>query len=462
MRIINFSPFWLFILGMFMAGCNNKTKEVIPENSGLAGQLEATEYNSSMPATTTSVFNGLSAASDGKIYYALATHIMDTAAQIYVMDPQSGAIEHLADLSEICGEKDKKVVAQGKVHVNFYESEGKLYFATHMGYYEVKDGLEEVGVPKNGFAPYPGGHFLSFDLSTREFKDIVIAPDKEGIITMNMDKDRGVLYGITWPTGLLLRYTLSDNKLENLGPTTMGKGEAGKVGQDYRVICRSIVVNPDNGTIYFTNSEGQIRYLNFGETELKTVENVGLNRDYFGKYDVRATRSMGYNWRQAFWNKSDKKIYALHGSSGYLFRFDPETADVEVLERLASQQSKKIGMYDAFDFGYLSFALGPDGHTVFYLTSAPSVKGMKDLNRGRTESKGVGLRSEDIELHLITYDINKKEYKDHGPVYLKDGQSPILVNSIAIGSDGTVYALGRIRDGNHGRSDLISIPNPLK
>lgn len=462
MKVLSGLPLWFFFLGVLLSGCNNKKTEAeteIPDSSHL---LEATAYNSSMSATTTATFNGLSAASDGKIYYALATHIMDTAAQIFVMDPQNGSIEHLADLSEICGEKDKKVVAQGKVHVNFYEAKGKLFFATHMGYYEVKDGLEEVGIPKNGFGPYPGGHFLSFDLSTREFKDLGIAPGGEGIITMNIDKDREVLYGITWPAGLLLRYTLSENKLENLGPTTMGKGEAGKVGQDYRVICRSIVVNPDNGTIYFTNSEGQIKYLSFGETELKTVENVGLNRDYFGKYDVNATRSMGYNWRQAFWNTSDKKIYALHGSSGYLFRFDPETANVEVLERLASRQSKKTGMNDAFDFGYLSFMQGPDGHTIFYLTSAPSAKGMQDLNRGRTESKGVGLSSEDIELHLITYDINREEYKDHGPVYLKDGQSPILVNSITIGSDGTIYALGRIRDGGSGRSDLIGIPNPLK
>lgn len=232
--------------------------------------LIATDYYSPMMIPTVASYNGLSSASDGKIYYALPTDLMDKAAQLFAYDPRSGSIEHLADLTEICGENGKRLVAQGKVHVNFYEVGGKLYFATHLGYYVVTNDLEEIGVPKDGFSPYSGGHFLSFDLSTKKFQDLGIAPNKEGIITMSADSERGVLYGITWPTGILLRYNLSDNRLEDLGPTTKGNGEAGEVGKDYRVVCRSIVVNPDDGTIYLTNSEGEIKYLKFGEKELST------------------------------------------------------------------------------------------------------------------------------------------------------------------------------------------------
>ncbi|MBW7891055.1 MAG: hypothetical protein H3C48_08540 [Chitinophagaceae bacterium] len=54
MKILSCSFFWFFVLSVFVAGCNNKTTEASTENPGLSGQLEAIEYHSSMPATTTS------------------------------------------------------------------------------------------------------------------------------------------------------------------------------------------------------------------------------------------------------------------------------------------------------------------------------------------------------------------------------------------------------------------------
>lgn len=170
---------------------------------------------------------------------------------------------------------------------------------------------------------------------------------------------------------------------------------------------------------------------------------------------------MGYHWRQAFWNMTDKKIYGLNGTSGYLFSYDPATAKVEVLERLTSLPSKKAGMFDAFDFGYLSFALGPDGHTIFYLTSAPSNRDPGSLNLNPRHVLSTGLKTENIDLHLITFDLNTETYKDHGPVFLNNGASPFLVNSITFGMDNAVYALGRIRDKENIRTDLMRIPNPL-
>jgi hypothetical protein len=67
------------------------------------------------------------------------------------------------------------------------------------------------------------------------------------------------------------------------------------------------------------------------------------------------------------------------------------------------------------------------------------------------ESKGIE------DLHLITYDIPGGRYIDHGAIYFADGQRPSYVNSIAVGNDGTVYALSRITEGGKTRTDLISI-----
>jgi hypothetical protein len=62
------------------------------------------------------------------------------------------------------------------------------------------------------------------------------------------------------------------------------------------------------------------------------------------------------------------------------------------------------------------------------------------------------------DLHLITWDTRTGTYKDHGPVFLEDGARPTYVNSIAIGRDGTVYTLGRVKRGDKVMGDLIKIP----
>ena len=81
-------------------------------------RITATVYNSGFEHSH-DTYNGLSSASDGKIYYVLCSELMDVAGQFYCFDPVTGKIEHLGDLTELCGEKDMKVVAQGKSHVNF-------------------------------------------------------------------------------------------------------------------------------------------------------------------------------------------------------------------------------------------------------------------------------------------------------------------------------------------------------
>ena len=47
------------------------------------------------------------------------------------------------------------------------------------------------------------------------------------------------------------------DKMRNLGPISQ-KGEAGVVGKDYRVICRSMFIDDKTGLAYFSTSEGDI------------------------------------------------------------------------------------------------------------------------------------------------------------------------------------------------------------
>ena len=426
-------------------------------SSGSAPKLVARTYNSGFPQAH-DTYNGLSAAGDGRIYYVLSSEAYDVGAQMFVFDPATQRIRQLGDLTEACGEKGRKTIVQGKSHVNFVESAGKLYFATHIGYYSIIDGMEKMGIPPNGWKPYPGGHLLALDMQTGKCDDLAVAPNREGVLAMNMDTLRGRIFGLTWPSGMFFRFDLATRNLKNFGKIC-AEGENGK-GAAYRTICRSIAVNPDDGSAYFTTSEGTILRYRTDRDALETIAGEDLKKDYFGLYDPTSPGHMGYNWRQTIWQPAGQMIYGVHGNSGYLFRFDPRGPQVEVLERLTSVPSRRSGMFDQFSYGYLGFTLGPDGHTLHYLTGGPiyvdgkRVKGKDSTAMG--EAKGLE------DLHLITYDIPAARYTDHGAIFFQNGQRPLYVNSIAVGLDGTVYFLSRITEGGTTRTDLVSVPGLLK
>src|SRR4051794_4364449 len=422
----------------------------------LAQSLKADIHDSGFPPGH-DTYNGLSTASDGRIYYVLSTEGYDSGAHMFVFDPGSARSRDLGDLTEACGEKGKKTIVQGKSHVNFVEAGGKLYFATHVGYYTIIDGMEKMGVPPKGYQPYPGGHLLAYDMASGKFDDLGIAPEREGILSMNMDTTRGRIYGLTWPTGRFFRFNLDRRDFKDFGPVC-AQGEDGK-GPRYRTICRSIAIDPADGSAYYTDAEGTIHRYRYETDAVEVVHGDDMRKDYFGLYYPTSPGHMGYNWRQVVWVPSQRQVYGVHGNSGYLFRFDPQAERVEVLDRITSLPSQRAGMFDQFSYGYLGFTLGPDGRTLYYLTGGPVyVAGKRVAGKTKTamgESKGIE------NLHLVTYDVPSGHFADHGAIFFADGQRPSYVNSIAVGQDGTVYALSRITEGGKTRTDLMSIPASL-
>jgi hypothetical protein len=418
-----------------------------------SSRLIARVYDSGF-ADAHDTYNGIGAASDGRIYYVLSSERHDVAGQMFVLDPASGRPRHVADLDEAAGQKVLHVIAQGKSHVNFVEAGGKLYFATHIGFYSIVDGMETMGIPPTGFSRYPGGHLLSYDLATGRIDDLATAPQQEGVLTMNVDGRRQRVYALTWPGGWFFRYDLASRELKTLG-RFFEQGENGK-GAEYRTICRSLAVDPEDGSVYFTRGEGTILRYRYDRDAVEPVRGDDLKKDYFGQYDAASPGHMAYNWRQTAYRAADRLFYGVHGNSGYLFSFDPRAERVEVLDRITSEPSRRSGMFDQFSYGYLGFTLGPDGRTLYYLTGGPVYEGGRRVAGKSSTAKGEAKGTED--LHLVTYDIPERRYTDHGAVFYADGGRPSYVNSIAVGRDGTVYTIARIprSDGGY-RVDLISV-----
>lgn len=415
--------------------------------------LVARVYDSGFPLAH-DTYNGMGAGSDGRIYYVLCSERHDVAGQMYVFDPSTEQIEHLGDLTEASGESGQQVIVQGKSHVNFTECDGKLYFATHTGYYSTIDGMEKMGLPPAGWGKYRGGHFLAYEMKTHRFEDLGLAPGGEGILTFCMDTQRKKLYALTWPAGRLLSCRLDSREIRDHGAFFHG-GENG-TGSEYRTVCRSLAIDPRDGSVYFSTGDGMIHRLLFETGSVETVRGDDLRKDYFGAYNPASPGHMAYNWRQVFWNTGDNQIYGVHGNSGYLFRFDPRLERVELLDRITSGPSRRGGMYDQFSYGYLGFALGPDGRTIYYLTGGPIYVDGKRVRGKEVTAKGESKGEENV--HLITWDIPTGTYIDHGPIFYENGDRPSYVNSIAIGRDSAVHTLARVPEGGGFRADLIRLP----
>ncbi len=420
------------------------------EPAGTPTIIHAHFYNSGF-ALGDDNYNACFVASDGKVYYVLASGSVKTGAQMFAFDPSTTKIEHVGDLTQAAGEEGLHAIPQGKGHSPFVESNGKLYFATHVGYYSppTPSGQELIGKTPPGYKPYPGGHFLSYDLATHKFENLAKAPAGEGIISFGMDVQRQRLYGITWPSGFFLRYDVRTHSLKNFGTFFKG-GEKGVPGKSFRVICRIMVVDPDDGSVYFTTPDGDMIRYSYDADSIGKVPGISLKRDVFGCLNPSEPGTMGYAWRQAFWYAPKKVIYAMHGRSGYLFSFDPQTRKVEVITRLVSDPTLASGMYDKNEYGYLGFALAPDGHTIY------------DLTGGRP-----GASSGDDQIHFVTYDISTGKRTDYGVLQLEDGRRPFFAQSIAVDkSNGTIYSISKVRPAgsaegsNKFRIDLLSFPNP--
>lgn len=403
-------------------------------------------------------YNAITVASDGRVYYVLSSDKHDVAGRMYAYDPRSGNIRLLGDLTEICGERDKKFISQGKSHVEFFERNGKLYFSTHVGFYELIDGMDRLPVnAPEGYQLYSGGHILAYDMKTGAFEDLGILPGGEGAVSMTMDVERGNIFCISWPLGNFISFNVDTKEMKNFGATA-GRGEGGTPGKDFRSLCRSLFVDRRNGTVYFSTASGDIYAHTPGDKQLNKLADVDLRIDYFGKYKPEQPGSMGYNWRKICWHEEDEVAYGVHGNSGYLFKFDPAAQQIELIERITSNLSRKSGMFDQFSYGYLGFQLGPDNETVYYLTGGPIYVNGKRLGGLNEIGKGAAKGLEN--LHLVTYHLPTGTYNDHGPIFYENGDRPLYVNSIAVAADGAIYTLARIERNGRTVTDLIRIPGP--
>lgn len=344
-------------------------------------------------------YHAIVQAADGNIYYVICSHNTKSGAHMFRYDPRTGSVETLSDLTGEVGEDRTVTVNQGKVHSDIFEVNGKLYFATHAGTYESGE-LER----------YPGGHYMCYDLRSGTFSDFGIGPAEEGLVAMNMDTGRMMMYGITWPGYRFVYYDVANDIKkgwhDSYGPVTM-QGP------------RSIGIDPQTGNAYWPHLNGSIVCFNYETDMVSTLREPVFDADIINIPHPDNVESV---WRSIRWSDSMRKFYGIIYYSDWLFSFDPSNGEIEYLDRIASAPNRKSG---SVSYSTLAFELSADGETVYYIVS--------------NEAQKSDDSETDTELHLVTYNIPQRLYVDHGAIVLDDGRKPRYCQGLEVGTDGNLY-----------------------
>ena len=95
-----------------------------------------------------SMWSALYAAKSGKLYIGLSTHA--EAAHFFELDPESNSMSHIADMTQVKGERGQGIRTTGKIHVRMGEdAQGRIYFG---------DFCEDTGPECVDPASYRGPH----------------------------------------------------------------------------------------------------------------------------------------------------------------------------------------------------------------------------------------------------------------------------------------------------------------
>ena len=349
-------------------------------------------------------YNCCDVGSDGNVYFALATHHPYKHARLYRLDPSSPRVELVADIGEAVGEAGESLVPHGKIHVNLFEFAGTFHTATSRS-------LD----PSN--RPYSGGRFLELDIQTGGLRVVGAAPTDEGILSMAADHQRARLYGLTWPSGLLLSCDLATGVTSTIG-RVFGKGERGGTrALGSAPICRSLALDPRDGAVYWSDSRGRIRAYRFGSDSPESVPGCRLSGAGLRGRAI---------WRQIVWHPRERVFYGIQDRHSVLFRFDPHQETLHPIDHIPASQYRSHRSTNE-PRGSLAFRLAPDGETLYYLATGPSLVAGDGRRVRRT-------------VHFITYHLPTRQYRDSGVLRLSDGRYPVYCQSMAI-YDQLVYAV---------------------
>ncbi len=343
-------------------------------------------------------YHAICQASDGNVYYVICSHNKKSGAQMFRYNPKTDEVAMIGDLTDIVGEDRTKVINQGKVHSDIFEVDGKLYFGTHAGAWD---------------ETYPGGHYMYYDIKKEKFVDYGIGVQANGQVAMNMDTKRMRMYAITWPGYIFTYYDIKTGEKKTWGKRYAPVSQQGP---------RSLGIDPRTGNVYWHNTDDTIECYDYETEVVKTLEKPRFSEPIYMVPFGEGSYNVNHVWRSIRFSNAMNKFYGIMYNTDWLFSFEPQTAELEIIDRIASGPNRKSGN---IIYSSLAFELSKDEKTIYYIAH----------NRIAPDDS----TNTETELHLVTYDIPLRRYTDHGVIELDDGRRPRYCQGLEVGTDGNIY-----------------------
>jgi hypothetical protein len=343
-------------------------------------------------------WTAIKAASDGRVYVGLCGH--GGSARMYVYEPATKEIRHLAMMQAAVHEERAGREPQGKLHSQIVEDpDGNIWFGTDMASHSY------LGMWDDPRA-YPGGHMMLYHPKTDLLQDLGILAPGAGIRHIVMDSQRRRIYAVTFPRGEFYVYDMNTRR-----PTF--KGRVNNVDSIARVM-----VKDDQGNVYGSFAPYRIFKYDIEKERLVDLpvtiphkEGPWCDRGHFHRENI---------WRNAVWDPAERVIWGMEMGSATFFRFDPARNSIEALGQLVSPEfeGERIVPYTSH-----GFALHPN-RKIYY--TAP-------------------LAEYSQPTPLVEFDTRTRQKRVLGGMADKSGWIPAGIEGCSIGPDGSIYFAGWVK-----------------
>lgn len=371
--------------------------------------VEARSYPGPDPA----MWQGLMAASDGRVYSALCDE--GGSAHFYQYDPSTDANRMVADLAYFLGERGKGIRMSSKIHNHPVEdNEGYIYFIT----------MNNLSGPLNiDYLSWQGGHVIRYDPKTDTLEDLGLLDRMVGSYPLAIDKKRRQLFGIGY-TGYLYRFDIEKRRSFNLGRITNWD------------ICRDIVTD-DEGNCYGMWGISRIwRYNPETDRAYDLPIQIPFDPTAWPTQLRNPMIDRAYIWRAVEWDPVDRAVYGITcGSGSILFKYEPHAGPTGKVTELAQMCDPRFLVPpDRPDIPYstLAFAVDSKNRRVYFVPSSRTYA-------VSTYAETFGATSDH---HLLMYDLKAGRVVNLGVLRTSDGRSVFGCEAASVAPDGTLYICG--------------------
>lgn len=346
-------------------------------------------------------WQGIVAASDSRVYFAASTHSGHEGGSVFRYDPAAAKLDLLVkDITLACGE-NPDVNPQGKMHADFIEHRGWVYFATHFS-------SERHGAAQT----YSGAHVIGLEMATGKTRDFgVVHPGYTIYSGIGIDRGRDRIFAITEP--ISQEQAAATNGGTRLYAIDITSG----VKQDLGVLNKAV---HDSSPSFFVDLKGDCWFSLRSETDaLFRVNGKTLKIDRYADALPKASDALWEDSNVMIWSRpiGDGSRCVLVKGDRWLWQFDPARPMAEAFTRLA-------------EIGPAGLGTALAGNRVFFVRSA------------NTKSRGQRYFDKRDDHHLYSVSLAGNTLTDHGLIEDADGRRPWRIHSLAADVAGRVFMTG--------------------